>query len=141
MIPVILSEVHRTLDYVEFPLFPRDDAHDYSWTSIDGVLVLLDQMIAIFGLRSDLLSLPSRALRLHFTLYSGPTTSVAAQGFGDLSIQMRPTCGRPKITIHLDQVELLCSARYTWYEIGDASIHGEQINPVPFMNNFLGCYL
>ena len=55
-------------------------------------------MIAIFGLCSDLLSLPSRDLRLHFTLYSGPSTSVAAQGFGDSSIQMRPTRGRTKIT-------------------------------------------
>ena len=127
MIPVILSEVHRTWDYVEFPLFPRDDADDYSWTSI--------------GLRSDLLSLSNRALRLHFTLYSGPSTSVASQGFDDSSIQMRPTRGRTKITINLDQVELLCSARYTWYEIGDACIHGEQINPVLFMNNFLGCHL
>ena len=121
MIPVILSEVRRTLDYVEFPLFPSlDDADDYSLTSIDGVLVLLDQMIAIFGLHSDLLSLRSRALRLHFALYSGPSTSVAAQGFGDSSIQTRPTRGRPKITINLDQVELLRSAGYTWYEIGDA---------------------
>ena len=33
---------------------------------------------------------------------------------------MRSTRGRPKITINLDQVELLRSAGYTWNEIGDA---------------------
>ena len=83
-------------------------------------MVFLDQVIAIFGLCPELSSLRSRAQRLHFALYSGPSTSVAAQGFGDSSLQIRSTRGRPKITINLDQVELLRSAGYTWNEIGDA---------------------
>ena len=119
VITAILSEVHRTLDHLEFPIFPRDD--DYSSTSIDSILVLLDQMIVIFGLSPEIVSLRNRALRLQFALLLGPNTSVAAQGFGDSSRQLsRVTRGRPKININLDQVELLRSAGYTWNEIGDA---------------------
>ena len=104
MISAILLEVHRTLDHLGFPVFPRDD--DYFSTTVDSILVLLDQMIAIFGVCPELLSPRSRVLRLQYALHLTPGASVAAWGFGDSSIQMGLTRG-PKININLDQVELL----------------------------------
>ena len=66
MISTILLEVHRTLDYVEFPIFPRDD--DYSSTSIDGIMVLLYQMIAIIiWILSEIKFTPKYVFTLLFT--------------------------------------------------------------------------
>lgn len=83
-------------------------------------MVLLDRMSSIFGLGPELISIRNRAVRIHFAFHSGPSTSVSALGFGDSSLQMGSSRGRPKISINVDQVELLRLAGYTWNEIGDA---------------------
>ena len=89
---------------------------------IDSIIVLLDAMIIQFGCSQGLALLRSRALRLQFALLrTEQTSSVTALGFGDSATrQISASCGRPRIIVNIDQVELLRSAGYKWDDVADA---------------------
>ena len=116
----------RTLDHLEFVMVPRDD--DFCSTSIDSVVVLLDQMSSIFRLGRELISLRNRAVHINLAFHLGCSTSLSALGFGAYSLQMGSSRGRRRISINVDQVELLHLAGYTWTEIASRCIHGEQVD-------------